>query len=274
MHALAERQVRLLLAPNVERGRVVPDGSVAVGRENTDAEPRASRKRHVSERGLARRLPRVHADRRNPANGLVEHGVPQRRVRPRGGKLVRVLQQREGRDAQRVSGLVEATTDRHLQVRANALDGHFVIRSAQQLRDQRVVGVLRVPGEHLVERRVDLVVRLLAEAPHLWVVCVVARGVDHRLRPPLHVFLLHVVEPADLAQILGRVRGGEVPDEVGAGALLGELCEIALGVLPKDVGPDPFHHTGSQRRLPGLALDVVLRIIAAQHRVPHRTNLQ
>ena len=189
VHALAESQVRLDLALDVEALSVGPHVRVAVGREDADAELRAGRQPHPRENRVARHLPRVQADRRDPADRLVEHRLPQRRIRLGRGALLRVIEKRPRRHSERVPRLVETAADRHLDVGADALDRHLVVGDAQERRQQGVVGVRLVPAQHLVEGDVDLIERALARGPHIGIVGVVSRRVDHRLRPALQVFL-------------------------------------------------------------------------------------
>ena len=128
--------------------------------------------------------------------------------------------------------------------------------------------------QHLIECLIDLVEGTLARGPHIWVVSVVTRGIDHGLRPTLKVLLGCVVKTDHVSEGFRCEWGREVPDQVRARAFLDEFFELFFREVAVHAGPDSPHIAGFERWLPCSSLDVVFRVILAQHRVPHRADLQ
>lgn len=133
---------------------------------------------------------------------------------------------------------------------------------------------MSVPLEHFIKRDVHLVERALAGGPDVRVVGVVAGGIDQRLRPALHILRRSVVESEQLLQAFRRERCREIPDQIRARPFFNQVRQLLAALLVEGLRPDVFHHIGFEHALPLAALAVVLRVVAAQHRMPHGTDLK
>ena len=175
-------------------------------------------------------------------------------------------EQRPHRAGDGFARLVLTAADRQLDVRPRLRLGH---PSLEHHAEERGIRRLADDREHLVDRGIDRLGRVVAAGFDAGVTHVVRDAGDERLRPPVHVLVRRVGEAGHRLQALARQGQREHFDEVG-GACVGEPVEEPIGMSLELGAPVRRHRSGRDRGVVDRALGRVGGAVLAHHVLPHQ----
>ena len=267
VRAEAEAAVRPLLAKEVvELGVVTPRERVAVRRRDEQPEVRAGRHVDASERRRPGRAARLGADRRDPAEPLLERGAHEPvRIGGQRRALFRVPEQPEDGRTARVARLLHAARDDDLDRRHDPGDALVKrpVSLLQHVRDRRAVRL----GEHAAHDRSEALADLAARAhpdPILGGVALEVRRADRHLGEPA---------PQRVVVDLGDAEHQRQAAHADRLEVLGHQVGVATPLDPPEVLVDKGRDqrdgvlldlAGPQRRVERLAQPLLARAVDQQ----------